>query len=647
MLSFQYNIRKGLIKMKKILSLILVLAVVISSCAVFVSAYEKLDADEISEYPLIIVPGYSSSSLCLETGEVIWGLNMDEVLDRVLNRIIDLGMGLGALTVGNAEILAATLGEEINGLFEKMRCNPDGTSVYNVRRVVSGADETNNANLMVRYPNGDHRQEQEMAEEFAEYIGHENIFNFTCDFRMGSEACATLLDELVQDVKKYTGKDKVNILAVSHGGQVTATYLTLFGWKNDVDNVVMTVPAIGGAGIAYDLMSQTVEFDEECLLRFIEHGMRWEEDYNWLLKAQQLGFLDAVLNSLVPHIMPTLGYWGSLWDFIPLEKYEATKAKLLDSTESAALIAKSDRFHYEIYPKMGEKMAECIANGANISIISGTGNRIVTGLKESSDGIITTSASTGAKTAPYGQRFADGYVQVNPCGGKNKISPDMTIDASTAYMPDNTWFVNGLFHGMTYWDYYSRELMMTLLFTDKLTDVYSDPDFPQFKDTTNPSSAVYASFEGCEAGEINGETKKLVITNCCWENDISLSAIYCDGIDLSVKINPFEKLAPGESVALEFKGEIPEVSGAAASITVYYTMATITPIGYRTQYFTINNGEPVSSSDGFVDLIPSSPIEKLPGGEGIVNILGTLGLSELVTMFINIIFYWINTIFAI
>lgn len=632
--------------MKKLLSLILALALVIGSCTVFASASGALDAEDISEYPIIIVPGYSASSLRLDTGEVIWGLDWDEVLDRVLNRIIDLGMGLGALTVGNAEILAATLGEEINELFEEMRCNPDGSSVYNVERVVSTADETNSANLKERYPEGLHRHEQDMAAEIEKYVDDDYIFNFTCDFRMGAGSCATQLDALIQDVKTYTGKDKVNILAVSHGGQVTATYLALFGWKNDVDNVVMTVPAIGGAGIAYDLMTQQIDFDEECLLRFIEHGMRWEEDYNWLLKAQQLGFLDAVLNSLVPHIMPTLGYWGSLWDFIPLEKYEDTKKLLLDAEESAALIAKSDRFHYEIYPTMGEKMAECIANGANISIISGTGNRVVTGLMENSDGIITTAASTGAKTAPYGKRFADGYVQVNPCGGKNKVSPDMTIDASTAYMPDNTWFVNGLFHGMTFWDYYSRNLMMTLLLTDNITDVYTDPDYPQFKDTTNPSAAVYAKFEGCDAGAVDGNATALTITNCCWENELSLSAIHCDGLDLRFKVNPFQKIAPGESITLEFEGKIPQVSATAASITVYYTMGTITPFGYRTQYFTINNGESAAPSDGLTDATPETPLESILGESGMA-ILGRLGLKELVTMFVNIIFYWINTIFAI
>lgn len=636
--------------MKKFLSILLSLAMIMSTCAFGTSASGLLDKKDITEYPVIIVPGYSSSALYLgdspETGEQVWGLNMDEVLDRVLNRLIDLGVGLGALTVGNAEIIAKILGEEINGIFEKMRCNSDGSSVYPLKRVIDNGADGNNVVLMEKYPNGDHRQEQDIAEEIAKYVGHENIYNFACDFRMGTEFCARQLDAYIQTVKKHSGKDKVNIFAVSHGGQTTATYLTLFGYKNDVDNAVLTIPAIGGAGIAYDAMTNQIDFDEECLIRFIEHGTRTEEDYNWLVKAQQLGFIDSIFEELIPEIFPTIGYWGSLWDFIPLDKYEDTKKMLLDPEKSAPLIEKSDRFHYEIYPKIEEKLAECIKNGMNISIIAGTGNRIVTGLMEDSDGIITTAASTGATTAPYGQRFADGYVQIEKCGGKNKVSPDMKIDASTGYLPDNTWYVNGLFHGMTFWDYYSRNLMMTLLFTDNITDVYSDPAYPQFRDTSNPSSAVYAQFKGCQPGEVCGETNTLVITNCCWENDVRLSAIACDGLDLKFKVDPFDKLAPGESVELEFKGKIPEVSAQVASVTVYYTMATVTPVGYRTQYFTIDNGEAVAESDALVNAEAKTPFDSITGDFS-DKILRSLGLKELFSMYFNIIFYWVNTIFGI
>ncbi|MBQ2848205.1 MAG: hypothetical protein IJE74_08105 [Clostridia bacterium] len=630
--------------MKKFVSVLLSLILIFSSCTVFASASGKLDKKDISDLPLIIVPGFSSSSLTeTETGEMVWGLNMDLILERVLNDIVEIGVGLGALTVGNAKIIATTLAGGINVFMEKMRCNPDGTSTYELERTVSTAEEVNNANLMITHPNGDHRQEQDMAREFAEYIGDENIYNFTCDFRMGSEACAKQLDELIQDVKKHSGKDKVNLLAVSHGGQVTATYLTLYGWKNDVDNAVLTIPAIGGAGIAYDAMTNNIVFDEECLIRFVEHGTRTEEDYNWLVKAQQLGFVDLIFKELIPQVLRLVCYWGSLWDFIPTDKYEATKKQLLDPEKSAALIEKSDRFHYEILPKVGEKLTECIENGMNISIIAGTGNRIVTGLNENSDGIITTNASTGATCAPYGERFADGYIQKNPCGGKDKVSPAMDIDASTAYLPDNTWFVNGLFHGMTYWDNYTRTLMMTLLFTDNITDVYSDENYPQFKDTTNPSSSVYAQFKGCQPG-ILGKSDTLVVTNCCWENDVRLSAVYCDGIDLDFKVNPFVKLAPGESIELEFDGDIPEISGKPVNITVCYLTATITPVGYRTQSFKLDNGKAVENAGGYVSAQAGSPLDDLIFVDAFDSVLKSLGLKELLSMFYSILYYWINVI---
>lgn len=628
--------------MKKFLCIVLSLAVVFSSCAIMASASGEVKG-EISEYPVIIVPGYSSTNLyygdSLETGESVWGLDWDHVLSRVLARIAELGIGLGALTVGNAEYISDVLAEEMTALFEKLRCNPDGTSAYELHQDYTAAADKNSAYLRENVPDGKYQQEIEIAAEIAEYIGYENIYNFSSDFRMGAEYCAGLLDEFIQSVKEHSGKDKVNLFAVSHGGQVTATYLNLYGWKGDVDNAVLTVPAIGGAGIAYDAMNATVEFDEECLLRFIENGTMTEENYNWFVKANQLGFIDILLNSLFPKLIPTLGYWGSLWDFIPVHKYEESKANLLDKEESARLIEISDRFHYEILPSMNEKLAECIENGMNISIIAGTGERIVTGLMEDSDGIITTAASTGATCAPYGKRFADGYVQINDCGGKNKVSPSMTIDASTAYLPDNTWFVDGLFHGMTYKDDYTRVLMMTLLLTDDITDVYSNESFPQFKYSTNPSHTVHASFSGCAEGMITGDAQKLVVENVCKNANVRIVAVSCDKLDLDFKVNPLEKLAPGEKTEIEFSGEIPAEAARAVNITVYYRMDNITPTGYRTQTFTLDNGEAVANEGGLRNADAATPFDILIGDD-FDAVLRKFGLKELFSMVYTIVYFW-------
>ena len=55
-----------------------------------------------------------------------------------------------------------------------------------------------------------------------------------------------------------------------------------------VHNAVLTVPAIGGAALAYDVLSENIVFDEDTLFNFIQNGMMLQEDYDWLVKASQL-----------------------------------------------------------------------------------------------------------------------------------------------------------------------------------------------------------------------------------------------------------------------------------------------------------------------------------------------------------------------
>ncbi|MBQ8027239.1 MAG: hypothetical protein IJ261_03885, partial [Clostridia bacterium] len=459
------------------------------------------------------------------------------------------------------------------------------------------------------------------------------IYNFMCDFRMGAEFCAGMLRDYIDSVLEHSGAEKVNIYSLSHGGQITATYLTLYGDDNKVNNVIMTSPAIGGAGIAYDPFVGEIDFDEETLIRFIEQGVMIEEDINWLLKANWLGILDDILYAVKPYFYQVMGNWGSIWDFMPIDKYEGAKKLLLDETQHAGLIAKSDRFHYEIYPTIGERLRYLREEyGINISVIAGYGNRIISGMNEDSDSIITLSSATGATTPPFGQRFADGYVQLNSCGGKYKVSPDMTVDASTCYLPDNTWFIKGMFHAFVVFDDYTMELVMKLLMTDEITDVYSDAKFPQFRDSTSLCHSVWAHFDNDPSGYINSESKTLTVTNVCADSHINITAVTCKGLDIRFKVDPTVRLAPGESIEIEFEGEIPQVSGKHADITVYYLTDTVTPAGYRTQGYTVMNGENVDGGEGLVNV----------GGEPVISgafaeILKSFGLYEIVTMVVEVI----------
>ena len=637
--------------MKKLISVLLCIVLVLSSS---VTAFAAFNEEDYNGYPVIVVPGYSSSAQYRidENGEKVhvWGIDYNEIIVALLKNIAEVGINIGALANGNGKALGKTVGREFAKLYYDMACNPDGSSVYPLQRYCVTAEESNRAN-MLKTNDGSliYQHETEIMGEYAQYIGDENIYNFNCDFRMGAPFCAKQLDEFIQSVKEYSGKDKVNIFAVSHGGQVTGTYLTLYGYKGDVNNAVMTVPALGGAGLAYDILAGDIDFDEEGLLHFIEHGMMEETDYNWLVRANELGFLDEVLNAMLPYVYEVMGYWGSIWDFCPTEYYEELKEKHLDPVESAELIEKSDYMHYQVMPEFSNGFKRAQAAGTDVFIVAGYDNKIVTGLNESSDGIITITASTGATAAPFGKRFADGYTQKVDTGFY-QVSPSMTIDASTSYLPEHTWFVENFYHGMIYKDPYTAELLKTLLLTENIKDVHSSESFPQFHATTNKSHSVHAAFNNSTEGFVTSKDTSLVVKNLSEKYKMKITSVSARGVDISFPGSLFTKvLEPGESIELSFNGKIPEVSRSNFDLVVDYTLiGSPTPMGERLFNFTLMNGEApaFNSEEPFVDANLVSDFNKLLD-EDSENILNKTGSKTFFEMLYNIIWPFAKYIFEL
>lgn len=620
--------------MKKLISVLLSVLIVFSVCAVaYAEPVDDLQG-EISEYPVIVVAGYTSSALFVEnTGESAWNIDFLALITEAFGGVADVIESVGGLVVGNCDKLAELVGTQLAEQCKLVRCNDDGSSKYPLRVYSTDAAKTN-LKYLEENEDGSHVFEQECVEEIRKYVKDEHIYFLQCDWRMGAEYCADMLHDYVDSVIADSGKEKVNIYAISHGGQVTAAYLALYGDEYKVDNCIMSSPAIGGAGIAYDAFSGDIKIDEENLLRFIEHGMKCEEDFNWLVKAQQLGILDDLLNAVAPYFFDILGRWGSIWDFMPAEKYDEAKKRLLDPVKNAGIIEKSDRFHYEILPTMGEKLQALVAGGMNVSIIAGYGNGIVSGYPETSDGIITTNGQSGAACAPLGTRFGDGYVQKNPCDGNYKLSPDRTVDASTAYLPDNTWFVENHYHGMIIRAPYTSELFMNLLLTDNLTSVYSDSAYPQFHDSINASNGVWVHFDNNYSSYLDSNAKTLIITNVCNNASVNVTAVVCEGLNLKFKVDATKKLAPFESMEIPFDGEIPQMSGKTFDIKIYFLMDNITPTGYRTQKFTILAGERTYGYTGF---------ERTDNTNKIFDIFAKFGLKEVVIMVIDVLKYAFET----
>lgn len=588
--------------MKKTLAVIL--SIIIALTLSVQSFAAVIDREEF--YPIIIVPGYSASGLYMQnedgTKTHVWGIDTELILKRVLARSIDLAKGVKELTKGNAQLIADTVGPEFAQMFEHMRCNPDGTSVYDIHTYTSTAADSNNTYLLEN-EDGKYMYEQEIMAMFGSYIGedwNDYIFNFSTDFRMNVEKCAANLDRYIDSVLEYTGAEKVNIYCVSHGGQVGATFLNLYGEKkaDKINNVLLTIPAIGGSTIAYAFYTGDIKFDEENLLYFIENGMMFENDYHWLMSNENLNFIDEVLCCMLPYIKNVMGYWGSMLDFVPANDYESIRSTCFNSEESAPLLEKSDRFHREIYPSMAQRLQACVDAGINVYIIAGMGNKDIVGRGEAGDAIISASSSTGAACAPFGKRFANGYETLKTvCSDKshNHLSPSMEVDASTCYLPEYTWFVDGFYHGMTVKSDYNTELITRLMFTDDRIDIYTYKEFPQFHADTNRCQAVFAHFNQSVEGYVSQADNTLVVENCSKKYPLRLISVSCGGMKLDFDNSFLKEIPVGGKIEIPFKGEIPCASGVKTEVTVNYVqVGAVTPIGSRTFDFTVMNGEKVS-----------------------------------------------------
>ena len=634
--------------MKKIICVFLAVCLLVGVCPM---AFAE---EAYSDYPVIIVPGYGASPLFLENddgslGEQVWGWNImtDLLLDQVKQKFPGLFTGTVMLTVGSARLLGETLGQAMLDMLGKLAFNGDGESVNRITTIPNDPARCR-LDVFEDYFDEDLYSEKEIGRAIDDYVPRSQIFNFAVDFRYGPVYNAEKLNEFIGAVKEYTGKEKVNLYAVSHGGQVTAAYLLKYGENKDVANAVLTVPAVGGSYVAYDVLTEQISAQEEDLIVFIENAMYLEQDFEWLLKSQPLEFVDDVLLAAMPYLRQVAGYWESLWDFLPYDCY-AEAFDYVDADECAGLIAKTTEFHENVMVNFGDALRRCRDLGINVNIVAGDSHPTVTGSQVNSDAIIGTASATGAKVAPFGQRFSNGYV----CAGdicadetQNHLSPSMEIDASYCYLPENTWFVEGMYHGMTMNEAYAEALVMKLLLTDDLKDVYTDPAFPQFRASENRAWAVYGRFNNTESGYLNGDSVAYTVTNLSDEYGMKILSIAADGLDITFEGDYSGTLAPGESAEFAVKGDIPKIGAARAAVTVTYRLKnSYTPLGYRTFRYTVDNGAPAAydAESPYAPLDFNPPAAELIPAN-VANLLKKLGVWDFINMLLRILKQFANTI---
>lgn len=632
--------------MKRILSILL--AAILCACQLM-SAAHAFDAGEENDYPIIIVPGYSSSQLVRVnddgTTDNVWYIDINTVLDVVKQNIPQLALGAGLLAAQQPDYLMDLLAPHLEHFLGPLACNHDGTSKYNIQPKIA---PTAAASRWTELEEAD----RSLIGYLDEDVDLDRLYVFSCDFRMDAIENAKRLGLLIDDVLKTTGSKKVNLIAQSYGGQITGTYLSVNA-KNagkKVYNAVLIVPALGGATLAYDFFADEMWLDSSNLAKYLEYGFMNETDFHLLLNSEpDLKLVANLIHAAMPMLREIAGYWPGLWDFVPYPYYKELLSQL-DPVESAPLIEKTTYFHENVMAKYHQNLTRAQKSGVNISIVAGSGNAAVSGMRENSDGILPVSGSTGATPAPYGKRYNDGYT----CIGTNcsdpahhHLSPSMEVDASTCYLPENTWIVDGYYHGLDRKDQFTFDLFRKqLLAKEPLKDVHSDPAFPQFHTTAPISLIVHAQFDHSPEGFVCDDDAALIIQNVS-ASPILITDVSVGGADIKFDV-PFATVPSGGSRSVAFSGELPKQSLVRASVTVSYIIlgtSSYTPVGHRTFDFTVMNGPAPAydASEPYADADLAPQIYSVLSEDGIAA-FEKYGLTELVNSFYTTIARFITVI---
>ena len=212
--------------MKRITALLLVFLLLGGMAVPSATAVQK------TVEPVILVPGYGTSPLLLNPGTEeetqIWMPDFMHLISVALSGLGDGIAAAGDLAAGKEDRMVRYAGNLILEATRNLNCNPDGSDVAPIAVMNTSVEESTYAYLMAHNTGGE-ITEQTLADMLVEEVGADNLFYCFMDFRKGAKENAELLRHYVEQVKAYTGAQKVRMVAVSYGGEIIGAYLNKYG----------------------------------------------------------------------------------------------------------------------------------------------------------------------------------------------------------------------------------------------------------------------------------------------------------------------------------------------------------------------------------------------------------------------------------
>lgn len=299
-------------------------------------------------------------------------------------------------------------------------------------------------------------------------------FRFWYDWRLSPVYSAEELMHYIDRVKATTGKPKVQLLGRCYGANVIQAYLTLYKdhAAQSVSDVAYYSPSVMGIDFMSALFSGEVKVDEQALTQFAEfyadNENLIEDSTTELLvftilelfnqvKVLGLGvdavekIFEAVKYDLIPLVLrDTIGSWPSYWAMVTPELYIKARDFIFADCkdEYARFIEKTDKYYFDVELNAESTIRELQEKGVNFYNFAKYGfpeYPLYEGALQQGDSDTSLyRQSFGATSAPYGKVLTQEYI--DSMANQKYLSPDKKVDASTALLPDTTWYFKNLHH---------------------------------------------------------------------------------------------------------------------------------------------------------------------------------------------------------
>ena len=339
-------------------------------------------------------------------------------------------------------------------------------------------------------------------EGYSPIAGEDHLYFFTYD---SFDSVSDLADELyafIQQVKRETGHDKVNLVPISQGGSIANELMERYRDElaQDLHRLIFIVPALDGSYIIGKIFSDGFVKEDETLYRDMLPRLLKDDDQKATAYALNLAIrllpkqtvyniLDRTVDKLRDVLLVNA---TTMWALTPSSEYQKLYDRYMTDGSREKLRAEVEFFH-RAQTNSKKNILYLQEQGVEVFDLANYDYYfypLIDGWYDyNADGVIQLdSTSVGAYSTPVHSTLPDDYVQKNTyctCGGSH-ISPDRKVDASAGVLCEHTFYFDEGDHERTGGNDVIIGLAIALLTDDNFKDVHSYPDkYPQFNTARN------------------------------------------------------------------------------------------------------------------------------------------------------------------